>query len=915
MRERGPPGTSQQGGGLSHAQAAQGPELESLFAGETAALMRTVDWSATPLGPVESWPPTLWSALSLCLGSPVPIMIWWGPELVTLYNDAYRPILGTRKHPRALGRPGRECWVDIWNVIGPMLEGALWRGEATFTDDLLLPLDRHGYREECYFTLSFSPIRDEAGRVQGVFTTAAETTQRVLGERRLRTLRDLALRGMEARTTGEACESAVRTLAANPGDIPFALLYLLEADGKRARLAGATGVAPDMLPLSVTLAETESRGTTWPLAQVARTGRGAQMNDLGARFDALPMSLWGDVPQSGLVLPVARPGPGDLSGFLVLGFSPHRALDDDYRAFLGLVAEHLALTIADARAAEEERRGTEALAALDRQRAEMLARERAARADAERARRRFHDLVQGLDAILWEANPKTARFTFVSQRAEKLLGYPVERWMSEPQFWLSLLHPEDRERAVGLCRRAIEEGRDQELEYRLAAADGTTVWMHDTIYVVRDRRGRLRKLRGFMTDVSERKRREEERVRLLADMQHARREAEVANRVKDEFLATLSHELRTPLGAILLWARLLRGTPLDQATTARALEMIEQDAKALERIVGDILDVSRIITGKLGLQVGVVDPGPTIEAAIESLRPAANARSIHIECALDRSVTPISGDEARLRQVVWNLLSNAIKFTPKGGRIEVRLERAESWAQITVKDTGQGIKPDFLPHVFERFLQADSSTTRTHGGLGLGLAIVRHLVELHGGSVHADSPGEGRGATFAVRLPLLPVRPLEAGRKSRQPAGGQAPTLEGVRVLLVEDDLNTRESLGTLLRQRGARVTATESAAEGLRALEREPPDVLVSDLGMPHEDGFALIRKVRALGQERGGHVPAVALTGYASAETRARALSEGYDVHLPKPADPEELTALIARLGTRNGQKTGNPGGTHAE
>ncbi|HUE31309.1 MAG TPA: ATP-binding protein, partial [Verrucomicrobiae bacterium] len=892
MRERGPPGTSQRWEEGSHAQASQGPEVESLRAGEMAALMRTIDWSATPLGPVDGWPPSLRSALDLCLGSPVPMMIWWGPELVALYNDAYRPILGSRKHPRALGRPGREVWSDTWNVIGPMLEGALWRGQATFCDDLLLPLDRHGYREECYFTLSFNPVRDEAGRVRGVFTTAAETTQRVLGERRLRTLRDLALSWVEARTTGHACESAVRTLAANPGDIPFALLYLLEADGKSARLAGTTGVAPDMLPLDVTLADTESRSPTWPLAQVARTGRAALMSDLGARFDALPMSLWGDVPRSGLVLPVARVGPGDLYGFLVLGISPHRVLDDDYRAFLALVAEHLALTIADARAAEKERRGAEASAALDRQRAAMLARERAARADTERARRRFHDLVQGLDAVVWEANPRTARFTFVSQRAEQLLGYPVERWTSEPQFWLSLLHPEDRERTIGLCRRAIDEGRDQEVEYRLVAANGTTVWMHDTIQVVRDRRGRMRKLRGFMTDVSDRKRTEEERVRLLADMEHARRQAEVANRVKDEFLATLSHELRTPLGAILLWVRLLRGTPLDQATTARALAMIEQDAKALERIVGDILDVSRIITGKLGLQVGVVDLGPTIQAAIESLRPAADARSIHIECTLDRSATSISGDEARLRQVVWNLLSNAIKFTPKGGRIDIRLERAGSAAQITVKDTGRGIEPDFLPHVFERFLQADSSTTRAHGGLGLGLAIVRHLVELHGGSVHAESPGEGGGATFAVRLPLLPVRPPEASGKSRQPAGASAPTLEGVRVLLVEDDLNTRESLGILLRQRGARVTATESAAEGFRALEREPPDVLVSDLGMPHEDGFSLIRKVRALGQERGCRVPAVALTGYANPETRARALSEGYDVHLPKPADPEELT-----------------------
>src|SRR3989454_9278966 len=258
MPERmlGPPGSGPGDERSSHGGASRGPAADPLFAGETGALMRAIDWSATPLGPVERWPLSLRNALSVCLDSPVPMMIGWGPELVTLYNDAYRPMLGSRKPPRALGRPGRECWLEIWNVIGPMLEGALWRGEATFSDDLLLPLDRHGYREECYFTLSFSPIRDEAGGVHGVFTTAAETTQRVLGERRLRTLRDLALHGMEARTTGQACESAVRTLAANPGDIPFALLYLLEADGKHARLARAPRGAPHMPPLSAVLAGT-----------------------------------------------------------------------------------------------------------------------------------------------------------------------------------------------------------------------------------------------------------------------------------------------------------------------------------------------------------------------------------------------------------------------------------------------------------------------------------------------------------------------------------------------------------------------------------------------------------------------------------------------------------------------------------
>src|SRR5438093_9231676 len=288
---------------MGRAQAAWGPRGDTLFAGEMGALMRAVDWSATPLGPLERWPWSLCGALAVCLNSEVPMMIWWGPELVTLYNDACRPILGTRKHPRALGRPGRECWLDVWSVIGPMLEGALWRGEGTFADDLLLPLDRHGRREEGYFTLSFSPIRDEAGRVQGVFTTAAETTRHVLGERRLRTLRDLALRGIEARTTEQVCESALRTLAANPGDIPFALLYVLEPGGQRARLAGTTGVSPDMLPPSVELADPGPDTTTWQLALVARTGRAQELDDLGARFDALPMSLWGDVPQSAMVLP------------------------------------------------------------------------------------------------------------------------------------------------------------------------------------------------------------------------------------------------------------------------------------------------------------------------------------------------------------------------------------------------------------------------------------------------------------------------------------------------------------------------------------------------------------------------------------------------------------------------------------
>ncbi|HEX8128266.1 MAG TPA: PAS domain-containing protein [Pyrinomonadaceae bacterium] len=409
-----------------------------------------------------------------------------------------------------------------------------------------------------------------------------------------------------------------------------------------------------------------------------------------------------------------------------------------------------------------------------------------------------------------------------------------------------------------------------------------------------------------------------QRAALAVDNARLYREAQEVNRLKDEFLATLSHELRTPLTAVLGWTRLIATGQLDEATHRRALETIERNAQSQVQLIDDILDVSRIIRGKLRLNVRPAELSPVIEAAVDSVRPAAEAKGIRLQVVLDPRAGPVSGDPDRLQQVVWNLLSNAIKFTPKDGRVQVLLTRVRSHLELTVSDTGQGIEKKFLPYVFDRFRQADPSTTRTHGGLGLGLAIVRHLVELHGGTVTAESEGAGQGTTFKVSLPLMIVHQPEFASNAgggehavvvaaEHPTAGGSVALEcpselqGLRVLLVEDETDSREMLVIVLKQCRAEVRAVANAADALSQLESWRPDVLISDIEMPGEDGYTLIRKVRSLPPERGGKIPAAALTAYARAEDRMRALLAGFQLHVPKPVEPAELAAVVASLAGR--------------
>jgi PAS domain S-box-containing protein len=444
-------------------------------------------------------------------------------------------------------------------------------------------------------------------------------------------------------------------------------------------------------------------------------------------------------------------------------------------------------------------------------------------------------------------------------------------------------------------------------------ADGSQRVVDLIISPVTDDTGKILFVAPTGTDITDKKRLADEREKLLEAERAARADAEQAGRLKDEFLATLSHELRTPLNAILGWAHILRRRKPEDAELNEGLLVIERNSRAQAKLIEDLLDMSRIVSGKLRLDIQQVIAADITNAAIESVRPAAEAKEIRLEKVLDTHIGPIRGDPARLQQVMWNLLSNAIKFTPKGGKVQVAVQLVNSHVEISVTDTGVGIKAEFIPYVFERFRQADASITRKHGGLGLGLAIVKNLVELHGGKVRAKSPGEGCGATFVVELPLMVVHESESISQHEHPKSenlaGPAEficeqnMLLGVKVLVVDDEEDARTLIARVLEECDATVLLAASGAQAREILMRERPTVLISDVGMPSEDGYEFIRRVRLLPDHQGGKTPAAALTAFARSEDRTRALRAGYQSHLSKPVEPTELITVVASLAGRTG------------
>jgi PAS domain S-box-containing protein len=499
--------------------------------------------------------------------------------------------------------------------------------------------------------------------------------------------------------------------------------------------------------------------------------------------------------------------------------------------------------------------------------------------------------------------------------AERIFGYTAAEMVGRP---IEVIFPADRKDEEPKILERLRRGeRVDHFETVRLRKDGTPIDVSVTISPVRSPTGEIIGASKVARDITAYKRLLRQLEELLESERHARQEAERASRVKDEFLATLSHELRTPLNAILGWALLLReraeaaagGVVADGVFDefVEGLEVIQRNTRVQTQLIEDLLDMSRITAGKLRLDVQQVDVADVVKAAVASVRHAAEAKGIRLQVVLDPLAGPVRGDPARLQQCVWNLLTNSVKFTPKGGKVQVALERVNSHLEVCVTDSGEGITPQLLPHLFERFRQGDASTTRQHGGLGLGLSIVKHLIELHGGSVRAKSPGPGQGSTFCIELPLMVVHaPADEGHRTHPRAQvatswSDLPSLDGIIVLAVDDEPDALNLVRRVLEGCGAQVLTAVSAREALEMVMAERPHIIISDIGMPDEDGYEFIRKVRALAAAQGGRTPAAALTAFARAEDRTRALRAGYQTHVAKPVEPAELTAVVASLAAR--------------
>lgn len=742
--------------------------IEQTFVGqgEMAHLMRAHPWEHTSFGPVSDWPHSLRTAVSICLTSRFPMLMWWGPDLRLLYNDAWRPVLGG-KHP-ALGRAGREVWPEIWHIIGPMLEGVLASGQATWQDDQLLMLERSGYLEEAYFTYSYSPIWLESGEVGGAFAAVSETTARVLAERRLQTLQDLGAQATLAKRADDACTMALRTVSANRADVPFALLYLLDASGRTLNLKGWSGMeaglsgSPRSLPV-------DHRESVWPFAEVLSTGSAKEVSDVSQLNGSLPRGPWPvDVTQA-LLLPLQVSGQDRFAGVLVCGVNPCRVLDKDYRVFFDLLAGHIATAIANARAYEQERVRAESLLELDQ--------------------------------------------------------------------------------------------------------------------------------------------------------------------AKTAFFSNVSHEFRTPLTLMLgpIEDMLNQTDSWSPARLRDHLNPVYRNSLRLLKLVNTLLDFSRIEAGRLeacyeptDLAAFTADLASVFRSAIEraELTLLVHCRSLS---------SPVFVDRDMWEKIVLNLLSNSFKYTFKG-HIAVGLQESNGFAELTVRDTGTGIPPHELPKIFTRFHRVKGAQGRTHEGSGIGLALVQELVRYHGGTITADSM-MNEGTTMTVRIPLgsdhLPADRIRANRSSVSTATGatayvqealrwlpDAPAPEpigdvltentgasvgseavmkggGGRVLLAEDNADLRDYIGRLLRSR-YRVEAVSDGQAALGSARRSPPDLILTDVMMPHLDGFGLLKALRA--EETTRHIPVVMLSARAGEESRVEGMEAGADDYLVKPFSARELLARVA-------------------
>ncbi|MBC5768579.1 GAF domain-containing protein [Ramlibacter albus] len=882
--------------------------------GKMGERMRAFDWARTPVGSPESWPLTLKSAVSTLLECRLPMYLAWGPALTQFYNDAYLPILGD-KHEAALGESTLVTWHEIWPTIGPMWQEVL-QGRPVGFDDFKLTIDRFGYPEDCFFNFSYSPVRDDAGGVAGVLVTFAETTQRVKSERRLKFLDELGQATRRLTDATEVMRVTSGLLGSHLG-VNRCGYAQVHADEDTFDVLGDYTHDADTIVGRFRFSDFGQ-----PLRDAMRQGRAFVENDVETGLAAVEpvLDVYRRIGVRSLVaVPLHKDGRL-VAAMAVHRSEPHRWREDEVE---------LVHTVVD-----------RCWEALERVRAERVLREQASSLEILHRTGAALSAELDLDALLQRVTDAATTLTGArfgaffyngtdSQGEAYLLytlsgaprsafekfGHPRPTALFGPTFRggapirLDDVRADPRYGQWG-PHHGMPKGHLPVRSYlavpvmsRTGEVIGGLFFGHPDVGVFDERSEALAvgiaghaaiavdNARLFaQTQAAAR-----ERAALLESERAARMEAQRASSLKDEFLATLSHELRTPLSAILGWVHILRRKlPAESAELRKGIEVIERSTRIQVQLIDDLLDMSRITSGKLRLDKRAVLPAQLVQAAADVVRPSAQAAGVELSCAID-AVPPVWGDPGRLQQVVWNLLANAVKFTPRGGRVDLRLQADGGNARIEVRDTGAGIRPDMLTQIFERFRQADGSITRRFGGLGLGLSIVRHLVEVHGGAIEASSEGEGRGARFTVTLPLMQDAPQDADPASKASVSPDA-DLTGVRILVIDDETDARELLARVLEDMGAKVVTRGDAESGIAAVEAERPDLLVSDISMPGMDGYEVIRRVRRT--SAGSSLPAVALTAFARPEDREKALQAGFDAHVAKPMEPALLVRAVSGL-----------------
>lgn len=785
-------------------------------------MARSVDWAQTPLGDPWSWPSSLATAVDILLHSRHPMFLWWGEELVQLYNDGYVPSFGVGKHPAAMGQRGPECWQESWPTIGPQIASVMEGGEATWWEDHLVPIFRNGRLEEAYWSYSFSPVRD-GDRVGGVLAAVSETTQRVLTARRLDLLRSLAATLPTAVDPQEVQRLLVERLAGAERDVPFALTV-----GK-AGLGPAFGLAPD-----TAAALCRSLGGLEP------AGRRGLDNPVAAGAWPEPVTELYLVPLTGFGREV-----------LVFGLSPRLSFDEPYRDFLHQVVEQLVSALARARV-EHERR-------------QLLMQAPVATA-----------LLTGPEHTFEIANPLYVEMVGRDVRGKTYLeAFPELRDSPSPA---ALDHVYQSGEAFTVDEMLLPLSR---------AGEVTDRFFKFNLQPIRNRQGEVYGMMAVAVDITEQVVARRELERTNSERAELLVAAEAASRAKDEFLAMLGHELRNPLAPILTALELMEHKAGGQLVRER--QIIARQAQHLVHLVDDLLDVSRVVQGKIEIARERIALADVVQRAVETSQPLLTEREQQLEVSVPRAGLDVDGDLLRLSQVVGNLLSNAARYSPAGGHIAVSAGREGDDIVLRVRDEGIGIPPEQLPRVFERFFQGPRSSDRSEGGLGLGLALVKSLVELHGGSAWAESEGPGKGSTFGLRLP--------AARRAEEAAAPRAVATPGAasgRILLVDDNEDAAELLASMLASQGFEVRTAHDGHAALELAASFRPTVAVLDIGLPRMDGYELARRLR----ERFGSIAPrlIALSGYGKNADLARCEVAGFEQLLVKPISSASLISAIA-------------------